>query len=48
MHLVDTGYVDADLLVSSKDEFCVDLLGPPRLNPSWQARQGGYSPPRSY
>jgi transposase len=41
-HLVDTGYVDADLLVSSKDEFCVDLLGPTRLNPSWQAREGGY------
>jgi transposase len=37
MHLVDTGYVDADLLVSSKDQFRVDLLGPPRLNPSWQA-----------
>jgi transposase len=32
-HLVDTGY---------KDEFCVDLLGPTRLNPSWQAREGGY------
>jgi transposase len=42
MHLVDTGYVDADLLVSSKDEFGVDLLGPTRLNPSWQAREGGY------
>jgi transposase len=41
-HLVDTGYVDADLLVSSREEFHVDLLGPTRLNPSWQARQGGY------
>ncbi|HEV2124946.1 MAG TPA: transposase, partial [Chloroflexota bacterium] len=28
-HFVDTGYVDADLLVTSQRDFGVDLLGPP-------------------
>jgi transposase len=45
-HLVDASYVDADLLVSSKDELDVHLLGPTRLNPSWQAREGGYDQTR--
>ncbi len=45
-HLVDAGYVDADLLVSSKDAFDVHLLGPTRPNPSWQAREGGYDQTR--
>ena len=38
-HLVDTGYVDAALLVSSQQEFGVDLLGPPRPNLKWQAQE---------
>ena len=42
LHLVDAGYVGAELLVGSRAEFGVDLLGPARLNPSWQAREGGY------
>jgi transposase len=41
-HLVDTGYVDADLLVSSRQGYGVALLGPPRTDNSWQAREGGY------
>jgi len=41
-HLVDTGYVDAQLLVESYHQHGVELFGPPRLNPSWQAREGGY------
>jgi transposase len=41
-HLVDTGYVDADLLVSSQEGYGVALLGPPRTDNSWQAREGGY------
>jgi transposase len=39
---VDTGYVDAELLVESYRQHRVDLFGPTRLNPSWQAREGGF------
>ncbi len=41
-HLVDAGYVDADLLVSSQQQRQIELFGPTRFNPSWQAREGGY------
>ncbi len=41
-HLVDTGYIDADLLVSSQEAHQVQLVGPPRDGQSWQAREGGY------
>jgi len=41
-HLVDCGYVDADLLVSSRRQHEVELFGPARYNPSWQAREGGH------
>jgi transposase len=37
-HLVDTSYVDAKLLVSSQQDYDVDLLGPTRLDCHWQAR----------
>ena len=46
LHLADAGYVGAALLVGSRAEFGVDLLGPARLNPSWQAREGGYDQTR--
>jgi transposase len=39
-HIVDTGFLDADLLVKSRDDFGVDLLGPTRLDYHWQARTG--------
>jgi transposase len=42
LHLVDAGYTDAQLLVHSQEQHRVDLLGPTRLNPSWQAREGGF------
>jgi transposase len=42
-HLVDAGYVDATLLVSSPKDHQVDLVGPVRTDVSWQARAGqGY------
>jgi transposase len=41
-HLVDTGYVDAELLVESYAQHGVELFGPTRFNPSWQALEGGY------
>lgn len=39
-HIVDTGYLDADLLVNSQDQYQVDLFGPTRLNYRWQAQEG--------
>ncbi len=40
-HLVDTGYVDAELVVESSRKYGIELFGPMRLNPCWQAREGG-------
>jgi transposase len=40
-HLVDTGYVDAQLVIESAGKYGIELFGPMRLNPSWQARTGG-------
>jgi transposase len=37
-HLVDTGYVDADLLVHSQEQHGVELFGPPRLYHGPKAR----------
>jgi len=39
VHLVDTGYVDAAELVSSQQDYEVDLFGPTRLDYHWQARE---------
>jgi transposase len=36
-HLADTGYVDAELLVQSREEYGVDLVGPARADYHWQA-----------
>lgn len=42
-HLVDAGYVDAGLLVESRESYGVDLLGPVSRNNQWQAKAGkGY------
>jgi transposase len=38
-HIVDTGFLDAALLVSSKAEYGVELLGPTRHDDQWQARE---------
>src|SRR5688500_10591054 len=40
-HLVDTGYIDAQLVIASSRTYGIELFGPMRLNPSWQARTGG-------
>ena len=43
-HLVDAAYVSAELLVSSRDDYGIDLVGPARANPKWQAKvEGAYS-----
>ena len=43
-HLVDAAYVDAELLVRSREDHGIDLVGPPRGNPTWQTKvEGGYT-----
>lgn len=37
-HLMDTGYVNGEHLVTSKKTYEVDLIGPVVLNGSWQAK----------
>ena len=37
-HLVDSAYVDADLLVSSLHDHGIDIVGPPGENVSWQTK----------
>lgn len=45
-HFVDSAYVDAELLVSSRQDHDVSLEGPVRSVSSWQARAGqGYDQP---
>jgi len=39
-HIVDTGFLDADLFVQSREDYGVDLLGPTRLDYHWQAQAG--------
>src|SRR4051812_17345824 len=39
-HLLDAGYVDAELLVDSQSEHGVRLVGPVRPDVSWQAQAG--------
>ncbi|MDQ2802254.1 MAG: IS1182 family transposase [Pseudomonadota bacterium] len=42
-HLVDAGYVDADLLIDAQAEHGIELVGPVRPDTSWQAKAGqGY------
>ena len=36
--IVDTGYLDAELLVTSQREYRVDRLGPMRADGQWQAQ----------
>ena len=46
-HLVDAAYVDAELLVGSREGPGIDLFGPPRPNPAWQGKvEGGYGADR--
>jgi|SRR5579859_2796237 len=43
-HLVDAGYIDAEALVASQEQYQVDLLGPTAKDYRWQAReQNGYA-----
>jgi transposase len=43
-HLADAAYVDAELLVRSREDHGIDLVGPPPGNPSWQGKvEGGHT-----
>lgn len=39
-HVVDTGYVDAQELVRSREDYGIDLFGPTREDEPWQAKEG--------
>ncbi|WP_216918005.1 IS1182 family transposase [Nocardia noduli] len=39
-HLVDAGYIDADLLTGSREQHGVELLGPAKAPTGWQATAG--------
>lgn len=41
-HLVDTGYVCTDSLISSQRDYQVQVIGPPVEDKSWQAQEGGF------
>lgn len=38
-HLVDCGYISAELLASSQEDYGVDLVGPTREDTGWQSRE---------
>ena len=37
-HYLDSGYVDADVLVQSRHQYGIEVVGPVRPDPSWQAK----------
>jgi len=39
-HLVDGGYTDSNMLVTSPQQYGVEIIGPVAADPSWQARTG--------
>lgn len=39
-HLADAGYVDAELVVISRQKYDIDIIGPVPSDTSWQARAG--------
>ncbi|MDZ8238215.1 MAG: hypothetical protein RMZ69_13735 [Nostoc sp. ChiQUE01a] len=36
-HLMDSGYTATEYLVNSKTDYDVEIIGPVRPDPSWQA-----------
>jgi transposase len=40
-HIVDAGYIDAELLVSSRRDHQITLVGPPRPKAGWQNKVAG-------
>jgi hypothetical protein len=47
VHLVDSGFIDTDLLVESDTQYGLDLLGPVQGDSNWQARaEQGFAAPQ--
>lgn len=40
-HMVDATYIDAELLVESRRQHAIELVGPARLNNAWQTKTEG-------
>ena len=40
-HYLDRGYVDADILVRARHQYDIEVIGPVRSDPSWQAKTPG-------
>ena len=38
LHLADTGFVDAELMLGGKNQYKIDLFGPSHLDRQWQSR----------
>ena len=38
LHLADTGFADAELMLAAKNQYQIDLLGPSHLDRQWQSR----------
>jgi len=38
VHLADTGFVDAELMLAAQNQYEIDLFGPSHLDQQWQAR----------
>jgi len=39
-HLLDTGYMEAEFLITARDKYGIELIGPVMPDTRWQARQG--------
>lgn len=43
-HIVDTAYINLELLVESKQKYNIDLIGHPKEGPTWRSKiEGGYT-----
>lgn len=43
-HLVDAGYIDAGLLLTTQHRYHIDLVGPVSQNNQWQVKKGAMMP----
>ena len=39
-HFLDTGYIDAELLVNAKEDYGISICGPVKKDVLWQANSG--------
>jgi sulfur relay (sulfurtransferase) DsrC/TusE family protein len=41
-HVLDAGYVDAETILQSREQYEIEVIGPVSQNNQWQAKKGGY------